>query len=700
MSQIEGSGPAETGVIPARRDDGNGAVGVPRVPAGAPDDVWADDDFGSEEEGASAGLASGPLLSAAVRRRWWLWCLIGVVGLVAGLAFTVVLPAAPQASATVLVAHNPNENPADAILTDVALAQSRTVAVDAMRQLGLPRTVKGVARFQGSYSVTQVTDRLILFMAKAPTSGQAVARVKVLADEFLQLRGRELQSGQQDTVAAIDRQITQAKGQIAATAKQIAAIAPAQVSAGQLAPSVPPAGAGSLSRANRARLAELQTQHSQQEAALNGLEQALQAYQVSNQVAVSAEVAGSQVLDAPAPVHRSLVRHALLYAVAGLVGGLLLGLALVIVQALVSGRLRWRDDIARALGAPIHLSVGRLRAARWRPGRAGRDRDVQRVVAHLRSAVPARGAGAAAGLAVVAVDNAKEVAPSLVALAVSYAQEGKQVVLADLADGAPAARLLQIKRPSTGTVRVNAVRVHGLSLMVAVPGRGSAALAGPLPPPWPAQPGVPGVPGPPGLPSEPVAAVYASADLLITLADLDPTAGADHLPTWADSAVVTVTAGQSSGTRIHAVGEMIRLAGTPLASAVLIGADKNDESLGATIYTPTPDTTPTPTTSHPAPQPTTTETPNDDTEDLEAVLDGGADTNGSRDPGPVPDGADTNGSRDPGPVPDGADTNGSRDPGPVPDGADTNGSRDPELLVSEGPRLTGGLSHPEWRPPD
>ncbi|HUK73238.1 MAG TPA: hypothetical protein VLW50_31570, partial [Streptosporangiaceae bacterium] len=46
--------------------------------------------------------------------------------------------------------------------------------------------------------------------------------------------------------------------------------------------------------------------------------------------------------------------------------------------------------------------------------------------------------------------------------------------------------------------------------------------------------------------------------------------------------VVVVTAGRSSSTRIHAVGEMIRLAGTPLVSAVLVGADKTDESLGAT----------------------------------------------------------------------------------------------------------------------
>ena len=34
------------------------------------------------------------------------------------------------------------------------------------------------------------------------------------------------------------------------------------------------------------------------------------------------------------------------------------------------------------------------------------------------------------------------------------------------------------------------------------------------------------------------------------------------------------------------VGEMIRLSGTRLVSAVLVGADKTDESLGVTTLTP------------------------------------------------------------------------------------------------------------------
>src|SRR5699024_10657752 len=86
---------------------------------------------------------------------------------------------------------------------------------------------------------------------------------------------------------------------------------------------------------------------------------------------------------------------------------------------------------------------------------------------------------------------------------------------------------------------------------------------------------------------EALSAAYDSADLLLTLVSLDPLLGGEHLATWATDAVVVVTAGRSSWKGLHAVGEMIRLGGTRLVSAVLVGADKTDESLG-TIHVPRP----------------------------------------------------------------------------------------------------------------
>ena len=191
-----------------------------------------------------------------------------------------------------------------------------------------------------------------------------------------------------------------------------------------------------------------------------------------------------------------------------------------------------------------------------------------RIVAHLRDAVPESSSGAAA-LAVVPVDNEKFAAQSLVSLAASCAQQGHQVLVADLCPGAPAARLLGVTNPG-----IQKVTVDGVALDVAVGRRDDVMPTGPV------HPGR--MRTPEELPSEALAAAYHSADILLTLVALDPSLGAEHLRTWAANAVVVVTAGRSSWLRINAVGEMIRLARVRLVSAILVGADKTDESLGIT----------------------------------------------------------------------------------------------------------------------
>ncbi|HUJ04637.1 MAG TPA: hypothetical protein VLX31_00855, partial [Streptosporangiaceae bacterium] len=78
-----------------------------------------------------------------------------------------------------------------------------------------------------------------------------------------------------------------------------------------------------------------------------------------------------------------------------------------------------------------------------------------------------------------------------------------------------------------------------------------------------------------------LAAACRPADVVLTLAVLDPALGGDYLAGWADDAVVVVTAGRSSAAAVHAAGEMLRLAGLTGISAVLVAADKSDESLGS-----------------------------------------------------------------------------------------------------------------------
>ena len=520
--------------------------------ADVPERTWAYDDVIAAEgpcaADPAAGLPSLRFISAALRRRASLWCATAAAGLLLGLGIYLVLPPASEASTSIMLTHITDEKPSDAIQNDATLLESRTVAERAMRKLGLPQSVDS---FLAAETVTNVTEKVLVLTVSAPSSAEAARRANALATEFLQFRAAQLQAEQQLVLAALSQQINQDEQQVESIASQITSVS-----------------AQAKSPARRAKLKYLQAWRRQANDTLTTSQQAIPNYQV----ATTSAVEGSGVLDAAVPPPRSgRLKLAMIYAAMGLIPGLALGLGVVIVGALVSDRLRQRDEVAHALGAPVDLSVGNVQVGRKLA--AARGPDMQRIVAHLRETVPERSQGAGA-LAVVAVDNAQVAALALASLAVSCAQQGRQVVVADLCSGAPAARLLEAREPG-----VRAVSMNGAQLVVAVPDHDDVLPTGPLRRASPS--------AQPAAASEALAAAYASADLLLTLVTLDPSLGADHLPTWATDAVVLVTAGRSSPTRIHAVGEMIRLAGTSLVSAVLVGADKTDETLGAT-QTPDP----------------------------------------------------------------------------------------------------------------
>jgi capsular polysaccharide biosynthesis protein len=514
----------------------------------APERVRSYGDFADAGEASAADLAAGlaslRFMGKALRRRAWVWCATALAGVAAGLVLFAAFPPAYAASTSVLLTNDPLADPSDAIQTSITLAQAPAVAQGALQLLHLRQSVSSLL---ASYTVAQITDRILTITVTAPSSSGAVARANALAAAFLQFRAKALQIQQQIVLATLSQQIAQARQQVELAAGKVEA---------QL---VLPASA-----AQRAKLHNLEAVQYQAYIALDGLERTAASFPVTT----TAMVAGSGVLDPAIPARRGRQTD-LFYPLGGLFVGLMLGLSIVIIGALASDRLRRRDDVAHALGAPVKLSVGIIHAARWVPGRlrlaVGRSRDVRRIVAYLRSAVPAGSRGAA--LAAVPVDNARVVALPLVSLAVSSARAGKRVVVADLSGGAPAARLLGVRKPGVHEVHVRDVR-----LVVAVPGRDDVVPVGPLHPASPT--------ALPGSVTEALARAYDSADLLLTLVTLDPALGGEHVATWATDAVVLLTAGRSSPAAIHAAGEMIRLAGLPQLSAVLIGADKADLSLG------------------------------------------------------------------------------------------------------------------------
>jgi capsular polysaccharide biosynthesis protein len=510
---------------------------------------WATDDLAGDDEPLSqvTSIANFGFIRTALRRRARFWCLMAVLGLIIGVGLTVEIPPASEATTSLLITNNPNLPAGSAILDDQAILESRAVAAVALKHLGLNETP---ATFATTYTVTDVTQRVLQITAKAKSADGAVAAANALASAFLTYQDHLVQAQNQLISASLQQQVDQAQQGLNSLNRQVSA-----------------AQAESPSPARNSALKSLQNKATQATAALVALKSSVYASQAANLGIVTAQIKGSIVLDAAVPVIESKAKRLLLYGGGGVVGGLFLGLAIVIFGALLSDRLRRRDDVARAFGGPVRLSVGKTRLRRGLAGKRGlaasRNANVRRVSWYLERELRSSTKHPAT-LAVVPVDQATVPAVSLAALALTCARRGLRVVLADLCDGSPAARLLG--PPSTG---VRDVTVGEVTVTVVIPEGDDALTQGPL--------------GGPARPDEELSelkAACASADVVLTLIELDPSFGGDHLASWTDVAVAVVTAGRSSVERISGVGEMIRLAGINDLSAVLVGADKGDESLG------------------------------------------------------------------------------------------------------------------------
>lgn len=498
----------------------------------------------------SAGLVSLGYIWAAIKRHSRFLCVLAVVGLVVGIGYYSKFPPAYKAQTSVLLTYGIDENPTSAVYDNQTIAESHTVARMAMGAIG---DHQNLGSFAASYSVAVLTDRVLQITASAPSASLAVSKARAIATEFLKFRANQEETAQNVLVQSMKQELGPATQDIASINSQI--------NQAKSAPTSP---------AQQARLKSLQTQSNQAALSLSALEQTIA--QDETDSGVLPAVAGSVVLDPAALFSHSKVKTLAEDAVYGLVGGLILGLGIVVVGALASDRLRRRDDIARALGAPVKLSVGEVRLRRKIPlTRPGLDvsevANLQPIVAYLGAVAPK--AGRHVALAVVPVDDPGAAALSVVSLALAYARDGSKVVLADLASGAPAAKLLGDGRPG-----VRMVNAQQASLTLAVPDAAEFSPRGPLDR------------GPATARhsrfTEEVSGVFGSADVLLTLATLDPAFGGEHLATWANSAVVVVTAGRSSWARLQSTGDMVRSGGTSLVSAVLVGSDKSDWSLGLT----------------------------------------------------------------------------------------------------------------------
>ncbi|HXW87615.1 MAG TPA: hypothetical protein VEJ42_05095, partial [Streptosporangiaceae bacterium] len=260
------------------------------------------------------------------------------MGLVFGASIYVFAPPSHQASTSLILTYPATEDSADAIQTDVALAQTRAVAGKVVHDLGLREST---TQLLSSYTVVDETDQIMTITVSARSSGAAVREANALAAAFLQVRAAGIRRQQQLFTQSVSQQIRTAQDAVDADNAALARLQAKPASAQR-----------------QKQVTAMQAELARDESMVIGLQDTA----TVTPAATEQQIRDSYVYDTAAPVPQSRLRVPLQYTVAGLLLGLVVGVGLVLVEALVSDRLRRRDDVARALAAPVELSVGRVRA--------------------------------------------------------------------------------------------------------------------------------------------------------------------------------------------------------------------------------------------------------------------------------------------------------------------------------------------------
>jgi capsular polysaccharide biosynthesis protein len=510
--------------------------------------LWADDDGLFDNEPSAAfppdSLITFRFIRDALRRHLRIWLVLALVGLTAGLVSTQVLPTVSTSKTRVLLTHREGEDQTKSMATDVSLATTHTVAQRVIELLKLPTTPDDLLKL---YTATPATDRVLEIDAKGKTDAESTQLATVVAQVFLVYRKEQI--ALQD--APLVRDLTAAKNELTLAQQAVRA-------AGD--------DPDELKRPNSAQAARLGAARDR----VVYVEQQLLDQQVQ-----ASRMNSSRVLDAAAPVPVSVKRTIVINTGIGLLAGLFLGVGFVIVRALVSDRLWKRQDIAHALGARVRLSTARPPRFRLLPRPAllrkaqQRRPETQLMVQHLEHRI-FWAERPVPSLSVVGIDDVPTCALAVAALAVALAEDGKHVLVADLTGSGRLARMLGVRTAGTQESTLSdagrRIDVHRAD-PDGGPAEGAYLRLGDNSRPL-------------GSGDVALDSAWEVADVVLTLAELSPELGADHLATWASHAAVVVTAGKSTATAIQATGEMLRLAGLEVDTAIVLRPDRTDESVG------------------------------------------------------------------------------------------------------------------------
>jgi capsular polysaccharide biosynthesis protein len=492
---------------------------------------------------ALAALVSFHYLRAAVRRRWVFCALTTALGAMLGFLYIASNPEPPTATTTLMLTHPSGVDSADAFATDLSLLSSRVVAERTIEALGLsvsPQSLMGAV----TPAPTASSEVLQLTMT-GPTPAEAVRRIERFSKDYLDFRAGQLSArsdalikGYQDRIAALQLRVRDLDARIQSLA----------------------AGGDTATD----RLSDVVTQRS----GFNGQIARLQDQVQDTTLEENTIAASSRVIDPAAGAAPGGIRRAGLTVATGVIAGAALGLGLVVLQAILSNRLRLRSEVSSALRTEVPLSVRRLAplpsvvglatAIPWVravDARRGADRDhLARVVAKAVT-----GPGSAQSIAVLCLGDSREARFGLLAAATALGTAGRPTTIVDLTQaGDVAAGIGRIGLRGAGD-EPRVVRPGVVPIMANGPSQIEMSEG-----------------------DDAAAAAERPGDIVLIVADLDPAVGVDHLRRWTDKVIVTVTAGRSSADLVRTAGDLVRAAGLHLCGAVLLRAMRGDVTSGRT----------------------------------------------------------------------------------------------------------------------
>lgn len=493
--------------------------------------------------GPQPALVSLHFLVTALRRRWRVWVGAALIGLMLGVAWTFVVPAPHTGTVTLLLAHDPNVDPDQAMATDISMLRTRAVANQTVQKLGLETTPEG---FQREVDVTQVSSTVLTLDVVAPHDRAAVLRARTLARTFLGFRASEIQKQSDALIRGYNKRIEALQRQAERLTQRYDALS-------QGGP------------ASRNQATDVLTQRSETNSEISGLQQTVQ----DTVLQYGSIIAASHVLDPASAVPHSAKMRTALAMGSGLVGGTAVGMGIVLFLAITSDRLRRRDELAVALGIPVRFSVGdlgRRKLGQWLRRRPSPARNLQVLVHGLESAVHPR-KGRAARVALATVDSPLDAERVVATLAARLGARGLNVFVVDLSEAGRLARSVSkalAKEGRTGPATSVPVVYHpdGVPSLSRGPIGATPDVTTDLPE------------------NDPWRAVWDTADVILTLAEVEPALGVEHLRSWTDEVVLLVTAGRSSAERLRTTAELFRTSEVPLTFAMMTGADTTDQSLG------------------------------------------------------------------------------------------------------------------------